>query len=165
MNRSIVLALILAALAATAARAAHAEQLLPFERGSWKKLAAAHAGRPAVIHFWGVTCAPCIVELPRWGQLLAERPDLPLVLIAADPVPPSPEQVNGMLQRAGLGKAESWAFADRFNERLRYEIDPAWSGELPRTVLVAANGERIVMPGVADLAEIRKWLDKHVGRR
>jgi hypothetical protein len=82
-----------------------------------------------------------------------------LVLVAADPLPQPIEQVNGALQRSGLDKAENWAFADRFNERLRYEIDPGWSGELPRTVLVAADGSRTVLPGVADLSAVRKWLD------
>jgi hypothetical protein len=97
--------------------------------------------------------------MPQWGKLLAERPDMRLVLIAADPLPQPAEQVNGALQRAGLDKAENWAFTDRFNERLRYEIDPGWSGELPRTVLVAADGSSTVLPGVADLSTVRKWLD------
>jgi hypothetical protein len=155
MRRPLVLALVVVMLGVSA----QAGQPTPFERGSWSKLAAAHAGKATVIHFWGVTCAPCLVEMPQWGKLLAERPDMRLVLIAADPLPQPVEQVDGALQRAGLDKAENWAFADRFNERLRYEIDPGWSGELPRTVLVAADGSRTVLPGVADLSTVRKWLD------
>ncbi len=154
------LALALGLSAVIALRTANADQPARFERGSWHALNAAHAGRPTVIHFWGLTCGPCIVELPKWGRLLAERPDLPLVLVAADPLPQPAAQVNGTLERAGLDKAESWAFADRFYERLRYEIDPAWSGELPRTVLVAADGTRTVLPGVADLSKVRDWLDQ-----
>ena len=155
MRRAVVLALALLALGLSA----QAGQPIPFQRGSWSTLAAAHAGKATVIHFWGLTCAPCLVEMPQWGKLMAERPDMRLVLIAADPLPQPVEQVSGALQRAGLDKAENWAFADRFNERLRYEIDPAWSGELPRTVLVAADGSRTVLPGVADLSTVRKWLD------
>ena len=78
---------------------------LPFERGSWAKLRAAHAGQPTVIHFWGLTCGPCLVELPQWGKLQAERPDLRLVLIAADPLPQEPERVAATLARAGLGSS------------------------------------------------------------
>jgi thiol-disulfide isomerase/thioredoxin len=116
----LALALTLGLPALIALRAANADQPVPFERGSWARLAAAHAGQPTVIHFWGLTCGPCIVELPTWSKLLAERPDLRLVLIAADPLPQPTEQVNGALQRAGLDRVESWAFADRFYERLRY---------------------------------------------
>jgi thiol-disulfide isomerase/thioredoxin len=162
MRRTIVVlaALTLAlGLSAAALRAADGGQPIPFERGSWAKLNAEHAGKATIIHFWGVTCGPCVVELPKWGKLLAERPDMRLVLIAADPLPQSPEQVNGALQRANLDHAESWSFADRFYERLRFEIDPAWSGELPRTLLIAADGSHTVLPGVADLSTVRQWLD------
>lgn len=156
MHRSLFAVLALA-LAATGALAA---DVRPFERGSWAKLRAAHESKPTVVHFWGLTCAPCLVEMPQWGKLLAERADMRLVLVAADPVPQDTERVTEMLARSGLDKTETWAFADRFNERLRYEIDPAWGGELPRTVLIGRDGKATVLPGVADLAEVRAWLDR-----
>lgn len=138
---------------------AHATGLQAFERGSWAKLRAAHDGKPVVVHLWGLTCAPCLVEMPLWGKLAAERPDMRLVMIAADPVPQDPARVSEMISRSGLAKTENWAFADRFNERLRYEIDPAWGGELPRTMMIDRSGRMTVLPGVADLAEVRAWLD------
>jgi thiol-disulfide isomerase/thioredoxin len=132
---------------------------LPFERGSWAKLRAAHAGQPTVIHFWGLTCAPCLVEMPQWAALGKARPDMRLVLVAADPVPQDPTRLDAALAHFNLGKAESWSFTDRFYERLRYEIDPAWAGELPRTVMIDRDGKATVLPGVADLAQVRQWLD------
>lgn len=156
MNRRAVLA---GLSAAAIARPAVAANPLPFERGSWEKIAASLAGKPFVVHFWGLTCAPCLVELPEWGKLLAARADMRLVLIAADPAPQRPEQVEATLNRAGLMRAENWSFADRFHERLRYEIDPTWAGELPRTMLIAGDGTRTVLPGVADLKQVRAWLD------
>jgi thiol-disulfide isomerase/thioredoxin len=131
-----------------------------FERGSWAKLRAAHAGQPTVVHFWGLTCGPCLVEMPKWGKLLAERPDLKLVLIAADPLPQSPEEVAATVGRNHLERAESWSFTDRFYERLRYEIDPKWAGELPRTMLIDRDGKIVTMNGVADLDQVRAWLDR-----
>ncbi|WP_395714515.1 TlpA family protein disulfide reductase [Reyranella sp.] len=156
MRLSILLALLLAM-----ASFANAEPTSPFafERGSWAKLRASHTGRPTVIHFWGLTCGPCLVELPHWGKLRRERPDLKLVLIAADPLPQDPGRVAATLDKAGLSGSESWSFTDRFYERLRYEIDPAWAGELPRTIMIDATGEATVLPGVADLAQVRAWLD------
>jgi thiol-disulfide isomerase/thioredoxin len=151
--------LLLAVLLSLASFAAAAADPRPFGRGSWTKLSEAHAGQPTVIHFWGLTCGPCLVELPHWGKLAAERPDLKLVLVAADPVPQDPERLTDVLGRAGLGKTESWSFTDRFYERLRYEIDPAWAGELPRTVMVDRAGKVTVLPGVADLTQVRAWLD------
>ena len=120
MIRAFFLALVLA----LASAGAQSADLQSFGRGSWSKLRAAHDGQPIVVHFWGLTCAPCLVEMPEWGKLRAERPDMRLVMVAADPVPQDPARVSDMLARANLAKAENWAFADRFNERLRYEIDP-----------------------------------------
>jgi thiol-disulfide isomerase/thioredoxin len=152
MRKWIVAALLLAALPAGAA------ELQRFERGSWKEVLAAHAGRPAIVHFWGLTCAPCLAELPRWGELAAERKNLDLVLIAADPLSQEEERIAGTLKRAGLDQVESWGFSG-FASRLRFEIDPRWHGELPRTMLIAADGSARTLTGVADLAEIRAWLD------
>jgi thiol-disulfide isomerase/thioredoxin len=156
MRLSIVLAALLSVVSFWTAEAADPQ---PFERGSWAKLREAHAGQPTVIHFWGLTCGPCLVELPHWGELQAKRPDLRLVLVAADPLPQDPERLAATLGKAGLDKTESWSFTDRFYERLRYEIDPAWAGELPRTVMIDRDGKATVLPGVADLAQVRQWLD------
>jgi thiol-disulfide isomerase/thioredoxin len=156
MRLSILLALLLSLASICGAGAAGP---LPFERGSWEKLRASHAGQPTVVHFWGLTCGPCLVELPHWGKLVADRRDLKLVLIAADPLPQEQERVSATLAAAGLANSESWSFTDRFYERLRYEIDPAWAGELPRTVMIDGDGKTTVLPGVADLAQVRAWLD------
>ena len=162
MRGSILLALLLGV---TSFCAAEAADPLAFERGSWAKLRAAHAGQPIVVHLWGLTCGPCLVELPEWGKLQAQRPDLKLVLVAADPLPQDPERVSATLTRAGLGNSESWTFSDRFYERLRYEIDPAWAGELPRTVMIDRDGKAQVLPGVADLSTVRAWLESQAKPR
>lgn len=152
------LVLVLAALLGVVCSAEAAEPL-PFERGSWARLRDAHAGQPVIVHFWGLTCAPCLTELPHWAALQATRPDLKLVLIAADPVPQDPERVTATLAKAGLNGTESWSFTDRFLERLRYEIDPAWAGELPRTVMIDRDGKPEVLAGVADLSIVKIWLN------
>ena len=146
-------------LALVLASAAHAADPIPFGRGSWAELTARHKGQATIVHFWGLTCAPCLVEMPNWGALAAQRPDMKLVLIAADPMPQSPAQVQAAVERAKLDGIESWNFTDRFYERLRYEIDPAWMGELPRTVMIDRDGKPTVLNGVADLDKVRAWLD------
>jgi thiol-disulfide isomerase/thioredoxin len=157
MRLSIFVAVLLGLASLATARASDP---LPFARGSWARLRAAHAGQPTIVHFWGLTCGPCLVELPKWGKLLAERKDMRLVLLAADLLPQPPDELAATLDRDGLGSAESWAFTDRFYERLRYEIDPTWAGELPRTELISADGKVTVLPGVADLSKVRAWLDE-----
>jgi thiol-disulfide isomerase/thioredoxin len=155
--RALSLAIVLMALRSVTVGAA--EDVHPFGRGSWQQIRRAHAGEPLVVHFWGVTCGPCRAEMPQWGRLLAERTGLHLVTIDADLVPNAPSAVRTMLGESGLARADNWMFSDDFVERLRYEIDPQWQGEIPRTVLIAADGTTTSLEGVADFAEIRAWLD------
>lgn len=138
---------------------AGAVELRPFVQGSWQELRRLHAGQPTIVHFWGVTCGPCRVEMPEWGRLLHERPDMNLVMIDADLVPNEPDKVIAMLSRTGVSAAEQWMFDDDYEERLRYEVDPHWHGEIPYTILIAKDGTTAMLVGAADPTQIRAWLD------
>jgi hypothetical protein len=59
----------------------------------------------------------------------------------------------------GLSGAENWIFADDFVERLRFEIDPRWHGEIPTTLLITGDGKTTTIEGAADPAQVRAWLD------
>jgi thiol-disulfide isomerase/thioredoxin len=160
MKRWLLLALLVAPLCPATADFAAASELRTFVRGSWNEIRRANAGRPAVVHVWGVTCGPCRVEMPHWGKLLQERPDLHLITINADLIPNEPAAASAMLTRTGLAGAENWIFSDGFVERLRYEIDPQWRGEIPLTFLLSRDGTTTTIEGVADLQLVRAWLDR-----
>ena len=159
MKKVLLLALLALALPPNSIGSAATDGLRSFVRGSWNEIRKAHAGQPTVVHFWGLTCGPCRVEMPNWGKLLRERPDLNLVVINADLVPNEPGAVSAMLAQTGLAPDENWTFGDGFVERLRYEIDPQWQGEIPRTLLIARDGTTTVIEGVADLARVKAWLE------
>jgi thiol-disulfide isomerase/thioredoxin len=135
-------------------------ELKPFVRGSWQDVLRSHAGRPTLVHFWGVTCGPCKVELPLLGQFMKDHSELDVVMISADLVPNVPGAARAMLDKAGLGSAENWIFNDGFVERLRFEIDPAWQGEIPRTLLIAGDGTVTTIEGSAEIPDLEKWLDQ-----
>ncbi|MBS0644692.1 MAG: TlpA family protein disulfide reductase [Proteobacteria bacterium] len=163
MNRRTILVAGLAAVLPL--RRTHAEAR-PFRRGSWQQLRAEHQGRPAIVHFWGLTCAPCLVELPKWGAFRRDHPDADLVLVAADPIPQQTEALSEMLAKAGLQGVESWWFQDRFTERLFWEVDRSWQGELPYTVLLAADGSATGEAGeIGDFGRLDRWLQDPVARR
>jgi len=159
MRLSAFVSLVSFALLATIAGAATQGELHPFKRGSWQDIRVAHTGQPIVVHFWGLTCGPCRVEMPKWGQLLQERPDLKLIAIDADLIPNEADLVSETLAKTGLAGAENWIFTDDFVERLRFEIDPRWHGEIPMTMLIARDGKTTTIEGTADPAQVRAWLD------
>jgi thiol-disulfide isomerase/thioredoxin len=137
--------------------------LKPFERGSWQQILRAHAGRPTIVHFWGVTCGPCKVELPLLGQYMKDNAAIDMVTVSADLVPNLPGATRSMLEKSGLGAAENWIFGDGFVERLRFEIDPAWQGDIPRTILISGKGDITTIEGSAEMADIQKWFEQQSG--
>jgi thiol-disulfide isomerase/thioredoxin len=131
--------------------------LKPFARGSWREVLQAHAGRPTLVHFWGVTCGPCKVELPLLGQFMKDHPGIDVVTISADLVPNLPDATRSMLDKAGLSSAENFVFDDGYVERLRFEIDPSWQGDIPRTMLIGRDGDISTIEGTAEITELDKW--------
>jgi thiol-disulfide isomerase/thioredoxin len=162
MKRLLLAAIFLvASLAAVPGAEAPSEfTLKPFVRGSWQEILRSHAGRPTLVHFWGVTCGPCKVELPLLGQFMKDHSEIDVVMISADLVPNLPGPTRAMLEKAGLGSAENWIFSDGFVERLRFEIDPAWQGEIPRSLLIARDGTVTTIEGSAEIPDLEKWLDQ-----
>ena len=163
MKRLIIAIMSSVVLLASALAADAPSELKPFQRGSWASLLRAHAGRPTLIHFWGVTCGPCKEELPLLGAFMRDHPDVDMIMISADLVPDLPAATKAMLQKSGLSAAENWIFNEGFVERLRFEIDPAWQGDVPRTILVARDGTLATIEGVADMAEIENWRQAQLG--
>ena len=153
--RAVVFALLSVLLSAPAVAAGDQK---PFVTGSWAEILGVAKGRPTIVHFWGLTCGPCRTEMPEWGKLPAEI-KARLIVIHAERAPARLDSVGAFLTSSGLDGVESWYFADRFQERLRFEIDPGWQGETPMTLLIAADGARRSIVGPADLAELRNWLD------
>ena len=109
-----------------------------------------------VVHLWGFTCAPCLEELPRWGEFVAQFPHLKTVFIQVDDVPP--EISIQTLTDAGLDRADNRTSVTIFDEYMRFEIDPRWRGELPLTLLVSPNGETKRLRGTVDFKVIQQWL-------
>lgn len=132
-------------------------------RDSYAHIRAHHAGKPLVVHIWGITCGPCLKELPEWGALTGRRADLHLVLIQADVS--SAEASEQILAKAGLGKLDNWRAQEPLDEFMRASIDPTWRGEMPRTLLIAPSGKTTVLRGIADLAAVTRWLDAMGPRR
>jgi hypothetical protein len=68
------------------------------------------------------------------------------------------------MDKAGLRREANFAFADDFVDRLYFEVDRDWSGELPFTALVAAGGETANVIGAIDDAQIKAWLARAAKR-
>jgi thiol-disulfide isomerase/thioredoxin len=157
MKRQLLAGAIFLALLIPASASEMQPQLKPFGRGSWQDILRSHAGRPMIAHFWGVTCGPCKVELPLLGKFMKDHPAIDVVTISADLAPDQPGAAQSMLAKSGLSSAENWIFSDGFVERLRFEIDPRWQGDIPRTMLISREGTITTIEGSAEMTDVEKW--------
>ena len=64
---------------------------------------------------------------------------------------------QSMLDKAGLAAAENFIFNDGYVERLRFEVDPSWQGDIPRTMLVTRDGAISTIEGSAEISDLDKW--------
>jgi thiol-disulfide isomerase/thioredoxin len=131
----------------------------PYGRGAFAQIVKAHGGRPLVIHFWSVTCPPCIAELPQWAKMLEAQKGVDIIFVNTDGEEDRP-RAEARLEKAGLGKAAHYGFADDFVEKLYFEADRSWRGELPFTALVAPDGQVTTVTGAVDDPLVVNWLGK-----
>jgi thiol-disulfide isomerase/thioredoxin len=143
--------------------AAAAQELRPFEPGSLAKITAARAGRPFVLSLWSLQCPHCPQELALFGEMLKKHPGLDLILVSTD-TPDHGAAVSAALARHRLMRAEAWVYADAFTERLQYEVDRHWRGELPRTYFYSADGRVRGVSGTLDARQVEEWLARQTGK-
>ena len=139
--------------------AASAATLKDFVPGSYQAILDSRRGEAVILLFWSLDCPPCRRELAMLGDLANERSALPLVLVSTDEKRLSKE-VASVLEENGLSAMESWVFADDFVQRLRFEVDRHWYGELPRSYFFVAAHRRRAASGVLDEDELRGWLSQ-----
>lgn len=129
--------------------------LKDYRQGDWNALLAKHAGKPFVVHFWGLTCGPCLEELPAWGEYMQKQQNLPLVTIQVDQVPQ--ELIIQALTDSNLKSAEHLMLKDTFDEYMRTEVISGWMGELPFTLLIDPVGKVRKLRGKVNFDVVKKW--------
>jgi thiol-disulfide isomerase/thioredoxin len=154
--------LCLALLSANPPAAQAAQETRPLQRGGYQQILAARAGKPFIVAFWSVNCTYCGAELAMFGKLLKKYRSLNLVLVSTD-APADEAEIAATLNKHALGRAESWVFADTHVERLRFEVDPEWYGELPRTYFFALQGGMKAASGKLEQLEVERWIDRQHG--
>jgi thiol-disulfide isomerase/thioredoxin len=145
------------ALALCSVAASGAPDLKPFDAKSLTEIRRVYAGRPFVMAFWSLHCAPCKQEMVLLKELQAKNPTLPILLVCTDP-PEAKPAIAKYLAGQKLGKIETWTYADDFDERVRFAVDRSWRGELPRTYLFDSEHRAISHTGVLEMAWIEAWM-------
>jgi thiol-disulfide isomerase/thioredoxin len=134
-----------------------AESIRPFTLGSLEKVLGSREGKPFILVFWSLDCQYCPTELKMLSELKRSHPMLDIVLIATDSVNDTP-QLMSRAESYGMSKAEQWVFAEDMPERLRFEIDRRWYGEVPRTYFYDQKHQREAKTGLISKKFFEDWL-------
>lgn len=140
-------------LMAAAAQANSPVQLKAFDLGSFEQIVVDKNKQDHLVVLWSFDCPPCITELEKISKLHQQFPDYQLTLINTDVVEEQ-VRVKKILQQFDLAGLDNWGFANSDEEKLRYDIDPRWYGDLPRSYFFPLQGKIKRLRGALTSAEL-----------
>jgi thiol-disulfide isomerase/thioredoxin len=128
-----------------------------YNLGDWKKIIKKN-DKPTIIHFWGISCSPCLEELPQWGKFVKTHKEINFVFVEVDSAPKS--VISQFLSKSNLETVNNWQVDKSFDDEMRYEIDTHWSGELPMTIIVKNSEKNIKLLGPVDFTLMTHQFNK-----
>jgi len=131
--------------------------LKPFESTSLASIEQTRQGEAFVMVLWSIECPPCLKELKLLSRLKDANLLKRLVLVSTDGEDYRAE-LEALIKSEQVADYENWLFNDPLPERLRYNIDPSWYGELPRAYFYNAEGQRYAHSGILTEAALVAWL-------
>jgi thiol-disulfide isomerase/thioredoxin len=137
-------------------------RLQPFDAESPAALRQTNAGRPFVLVFWSVHCAPCFAEMAQWRAYRKQFPGVPIMQVAIESLDES-AAIVAVLDRYDAATTGHLAFVDDYAEKIRYAVDPAWRGETPRVYFYDRAHKRIARSGAIDAEWTRRWFEQQSG--
>ena len=146
--------LLLGCLLLLAANTCVAQNYKIFITGSYAEIVKQYEGQAFIIALWSLDCPSCFEELAMLSKAYRQRP-FNLVLISIDGIE-SKQEVETVLKKYQLDKVDNWLFAEYADAALRYEIDPLWYGELPRSYFFDKTHQREGVSGVLKKEQLPK---------
>jgi hypothetical protein len=135
----------------------------PFVKGSYQEILNENQGLPFLMVLWSIDCPPCHKEMAMLGGMLKQHPEMKLILVGTDQSLDR-KALDVTLDRHQVRAAQNWVFSQEVPERLRYEIDPQWYGELPRSYFFDAGHQRIGKSGQLTEEVMSAWLKQIAGK-
>ena len=136
-----------------------AYDFMPFDMNTRKVIEKRYIDQPLIISFWSIDCPYCIDDLKKVGKALSKNTNVKLITVCVDGKE-SAKKAERILSQANLPKHEQYQYAEVDEDRLRYNIDPVWYGELPRTYFYDAAHQVTPLSGKISNSFLDKWFKK-----
>jgi len=129
----------------------------PFVSGSFSQILEQRQEKSFVLILWSRDCPSCYKELEMLGGFSQQYLELDIVLVSTD-IDATQDELQIILKRYHLNNIESWVFSGDSDERLRFEIDRNWYGELPRSYFFKLSEKKQVVSGVLSQEKLKEWI-------
>ncbi|MFA5982665.1 MAG: hypothetical protein WC782_01505 [Methylococcaceae bacterium] len=136
-------------------------QLQPFNASSYQEILAANKEQAFVLVLWSTTCSSCLKDMDLLKNIHQEQPSFKIITLSTDDLSET-DEIKTILSQHELGNLENWVFADPNSQKLRFQIDPKWYGELPRTYFFDAQHQRTGVSGAFSRDKFLAMLQKIV---
>ena len=136
-----------------------AYDFMPFDMNTRQVIEKRYIDQPLIISFWSIDCPYCIDDLKKLGKALSKNTNVKLITVCVDGKE-SAKKAERILSQANLPKHEQYQYAEVDEDRLRYNIDPAWYGELPRTYFYDTAHQVTPLSGKISNSFLDKWFKK-----
>ncbi|MEI6706471.1 MAG: hypothetical protein WCK96_04955 [Methylococcales bacterium] len=138
---------------------AESPSLKPFITGSYQQLLSSNTGKPFMLAIWSITCPSCIKDMIVLNAVHKAHPEINIIMLSTDDIAETAE-AQKILANNQLSDIEQWIYAEENSQKLQFEIDPTWYGELPRTYFFNKTHQRESVSGVLSKKDYEARIDK-----
>ena len=111
-----------------------------------------------LVLLWSVDCPPCMKELALVQKLQQKQKNLAVVMINTDTEESSEQERSDIIKHFNLVNLKKFHFTEGQEAQQRYQVDPQWFGELPRSYFIDEQGKFHGKSGLIAEELLTQWL-------